>query len=300
MSARVLIVSPVRNEAAHVERTARAMAAQTRPPDRWVVVDDGSDDGTLELLRALERELPFMHVIEAPRAAPDAAEDGLAIAREARAFNFALARERDEGFTHVGKLDADIELPPSWFAELLDEFERDPRLGIAGGALVEPFAGHWRRLRPPAYHVHGAVKLYSAECLEAIGGMQERLGWDTIDETYARMRGFTTWSFGRLVARHHRPSASAQGRLRGFARWGECAYIVRYPAGWVLLRSLKEATKSPPVAAGAAFLFGYVRAALRSTARVEDEDFRLFVRQELHGRLASAVRLRARTAESAG
>ena len=47
----------------------------------------------------------------------------------------------------------------------------------------------------PGYHVRGALKLYSRACFEAIGGIEERLGWDTIDETYARMRGFRTQSF---------------------------------------------------------------------------------------------------------
>ena len=55
---RVLIVSPVRNEAAHIARVARAVAAQELPPARWIVIDDGSTDGTLERLRELEREVP--------------------------------------------------------------------------------------------------------------------------------------------------------------------------------------------------------------------------------------------------
>lgn len=285
MSHRVLVISPLHNEVAHVERTVRAMAAQTRPPDRWVVVDDGSDDGTAEVLRRLEPEVPFMRVLAVPPGHRDDAVDGLATARDAKAFNFALARERDPAFTHIGKLDADIELPANYFADLLAEFDAEPRLGIAGGQLIEPFGGGWRRLRPPPYHVHGAVKLYSVECLDAIGGMQERLGWDTIDETYARMRGYVTRSIDGLLARHHRPSASAQGSLRGYARWGECAYIVRYPAAWVTVRALKEATKSPVVLTGVAFLYGYWRAALRADSRVEDEDFRRQVRAELYSRV---------------
>ena len=71
-------------------------------------------------------------------------------------------------------------------------------------------------------------EVYSRECFEAIGGIDERLGWDTIDETYARLRGFTTRSFDGLVARHHRPVGTADGTLRGRARHGQCAYILHY------------------------------------------------------------------------
>ena len=144
--------------------------------------------------------------------------------------------------------------------------------------------------------MHGAVKLFSRECLEAIGGIPERLGWDTIDETYARMRGFETLSFADLLARHHRPHGSADGRLRGRARHGECAWILHYGPLWTALRSLKVARTSPVGVSGLAFLGGYLGAGLRRVPRVEDPEFRRFTRAELRARMAGPLRGRARPA----
>lgn len=284
----LLLISPVRDEAAHVERMARAVARQRRPPDLWLVVDDGSQDDTPQRLAALAREIPWMRVLRAPARPRAEGEDGLAIAAEARAFNWALATVDLERFAFVGKLDGDVELAEDHFEQLLRRFARIPSLGIAGCRLVEPAGRHWRPLRIPEHHVHGAVKLYSRACLERIGGVQERLGWDTIDETYARMAGFITRTFPGVVARHHRPSASASGRLRGRARHGECAYVVRYGAGWTLLRSLKVAASPPVGLSGAAFVWGYARAAATGAPRVEDEQFKRFVRRELRARLVGA------------
>src|SRR4029077_2835657 len=56
-SARILLASPVFNEATHLEKTARAPPAQPLPPARWVVVDDGSRDDPLELARRLAAEI---------------------------------------------------------------------------------------------------------------------------------------------------------------------------------------------------------------------------------------------------
>ena len=64
VTARLLVISPVRNEAAHIERVARAVAAQELLPAAWVVVDDGSTDDTVEILRALQAELPFLTIVE--------------------------------------------------------------------------------------------------------------------------------------------------------------------------------------------------------------------------------------------
>ena len=63
-SPRVLIVSPVKNEAAHLQAVIRAVAAQDFPPARWIVVDDGSSDGTSAIARRLAADIPFMDVLD--------------------------------------------------------------------------------------------------------------------------------------------------------------------------------------------------------------------------------------------
>ena len=138
------------------------------------------------------------------------------------------------------KLDGDIELDAELFARADGALCRRPAARIWQAACSSSrLPDGWRTIEIPRHHVHGALKCYSRECFEAIGGVQERLGWDTIDETYARMRGFVTVSFDDLVSIHHRPWGSADGAIRGLTRLGECAYITHYPPLWVLLRSVK-------------------------------------------------------------
>jgi glycosyltransferase involved in cell wall biosynthesis len=291
---RLLLVTPAYNEAAYLESMIRAVAAQSRPPDLWLIVDDGSTDETPRLLERFEAEVPFLQVRQAPARDRFAGDDGLALAAEAAAFNAALTDIDLAGFSHIGKLDADVELPPEYLERLLERFAAEPSLGIAGGTLLEPSENGWRPTKVPAHHVRGALKLYSRECFEAIGGIEERLGWDTIDETYARMRGFETRSLPELAARHHRPVATRGGTLRGRARHGHCAYILRYGFWWVVLRSLKVACLRPRGLSGIAFLYGYLRAALRCEGRVEDEQYRRFVARELRGRARAAGSLKGR------
>ncbi len=285
----LLIVSPVRNEGAHIARVARAVAEQSSPPARWLVIDDSSSDDTVAQLRALREELPFLTLVHAPSQAPGA-RDRLARAVEIRNFNLALSHAESLPYTHVMKLDGDIELPPNYLRLLMERFAEDPRLGLAGGVLVEPQRdGALHPIRVPRHHVHGALKCWTRACLSAIGGVSERLGWDTIDETYARMRGFHTHSFTDLVCIHHRPLASADGALRGHARHGECAYIVHYSLPWVILRALKVALRRPFGLAGVAFVFGYLRAAARRVTRVPDPAYRAFTRRELRVRMLRAT-----------
>jgi poly-beta-1,6-N-acetyl-D-glucosamine synthase len=292
MDQKLLIISPVRNEADHLEQVARSLERQTRPPDAWLLVDDHSEDGTLELAQRLAAEIPFISVVQAPEFEPVDPRDRLASAAAPRTFNAGLATVDWRAYTHVAKFDGDMELPPNYLERILDEFAADPQLGMAGGLRTEKVRGHFRlETVPTEHHVNGALKCYSRQCFEAIGGIQERLGWDTIDETLARMHGYRTRTFTDLVAIHHRPWASADGTLRGRARYGAAAYITRYPTYWVALRSLKIATARPEGISGIVFFYGYLKAAVKRTPRVENPGFGRAVRRETRGRVLSMLRL---------
>ena len=105
------MVSPMRNEAKHLEAVIRAMAAQTRPPDEWIVVDDGSTDETREILDRAAEDLGFLRVVSAPAFPMPEGADRLSHAAAPRVFNYGLSLASE--FTYVGKLDGDVELPPT-------------------------------------------------------------------------------------------------------------------------------------------------------------------------------------------
>jgi biofilm PGA synthesis N-glycosyltransferase PgaC len=286
MSERVLLLSCVRDEEALVERVARSVAAQTRPPDAWVVVDDGSRDGTAAILADLARELPWLEVRTAGEGHDRGSTvSGLADGAPARVFNAVLATVPLDRFDYVGVLDGDVEVPPAYLDHLLDVLRSDPTVGIAGADVVEPAGRRWRRLKAPPHHVHGAARLYRRRCLEVLLPLPELAGWDTVDQAYARMNGFRTCRLSTVVARHHRPCGARDGALGGHALYGAAAYAGGQPLRWVAMRAAKVSLARPRVVSGLAFLAGYCAAAVRRAPRVEDRRYRRFVRSELRARL---------------
>jgi poly-beta-1,6-N-acetyl-D-glucosamine synthase len=288
--ARVLLLTTAHNEAHFADALFDGVMSQTRRPDRWIVVDDGSSDGTFE---ALARRAARADWITLLRREPvdDRIPDRLAVAAVPRSLNQVLAGIDWRAYTHIGKLDADVQLPAGFLEQLLRDFEADPSLGVSGGLLTERHGRRWRDVTQPPTHAPPPARLYSLECFEASGGFRERLAWDTIDEVYSRMLGYSTRVNADVRVRHLRVQGTADGRLRGRARHGQCAWIAHYPPLFVLLRSTKVAVRCTPWGlSGLAFLWGYVAAALRRVPRVDDAEFRCYVRRELRARITTSLR----------
>jgi poly-beta-1,6-N-acetyl-D-glucosamine synthase len=289
MRRRLCVITPVHNEGPHVTRVVAGMRAQRCAPDLWLIVDDQSTDCTLERVRAATSDLDYVRVITYERPQIET-NDRLALALEASSFNYGLkAAGGADAFDFIAKLDGDIVLPPDYYETCLAHMEKHAEVGLVCGQLRETLGGMTRIIPIPGRHVHGALKLYRRECFRAIGGIWDRLGWDAIDEIYARMNGFTTISLPVLVGEHLRPVGSSDGLLRGRARHGHVAYITHFPVYWVVGRSLKLALARPRVLSGLAFLWGYAQAAIAGCDRVDDPAFRAFARRELRLRTLSVL-----------
>ncbi len=62
-----IVISPVKDEERHVETTIRAVLNQTLRPALWVIVDDGSQDKTPEIVGRYASQLQWIHLLRLDR-----------------------------------------------------------------------------------------------------------------------------------------------------------------------------------------------------------------------------------------
>ncbi len=292
---RLLVISPIRNEAAHIEQVVAAVAGQERPPDLWLIVDDGSADGTAELAERLVADLPFARLLRTPENHTADRGDRLAAGGPSRAWSYGFGQVEPEDFEFVANLDGDIVLPPHYLATMLKRFGRQPNLGIAGGAVTELRDGTWCATPASQDHPTAPARIYRRTCLEAIGGMPEHLGADVVTAVYARMHGSGTRTFVDLPVRHLRPIGAAQGTRHGLERQGRREYILHHRLPWAAGRALKIAlTVRPYGLSGLWHLTGYLRAAFGDAERVPDPEFAAFARRERRRSVRAALTSRLR------
>lgn len=219
MSGKFVLVTAAYNEGAYIEETINSIVAQEVKPLRWVIASDGSTDDTDEIVLRYAAEHSF---IKLQRLTEDHPRN---FAAQANAINAAIEQVEVESYDFVGNLDADITFEPNYFKLLLDRFEQDPKLGLAGGAIHEKDRnGQFQSRRTNrANSVAHAVQMFRRECFRDIGGAYRQLPYgapDTYAEITARMNGWEVKSFPDLAVYHHRPTSSAGGLLRGWFRQG--------------------------------------------------------------------------------
>src|SRR5690349_10136977 len=61
-----VIVTPARNEAQFVESTIKSVITQTKRPLKWVIVSDGSTDGTDDIVRKYAADHSWIELVRMP------------------------------------------------------------------------------------------------------------------------------------------------------------------------------------------------------------------------------------------
>ena len=62
-----VLITPARNEAAYIEQTIQSVIRQTVKPLRWVIVSDGSTDGTDHIVEKNIWEYHWIELLRMPK-----------------------------------------------------------------------------------------------------------------------------------------------------------------------------------------------------------------------------------------
>ena len=263
---RYVIITPVRDEEEYVSATIKSITRQTVAPCEWVIVNDGSTDGTGRIVDALAIEFPWIHVVHRPNRGFRKSGGGVI-----EAFYAGYNALRCEDWDFVVKLDGDLTFPPFYFEHCFRHFEQEVRLGIGGGEICHSLpSGETKVEVNPAFHVRGATKIYRKACWDAIGGLVPAAGWDTIDEVKATMLGWKTYSFKDLRLLHHRFTGSAEGLMHDRIKHGLACYFSGYHPLFLAASCVSRMFQKPYVIGSAAIAYGFFKGYFTRAPRVND------------------------------
>ena len=221
---KVSLIATVLNEAGSVAELLNSVLAQSRQPDEVVIVDGGSGDGTLDVLRSFSDKLPLRILVE----------PGCNISQGRN-----LAIESAQG-PIIACTDAGVHLDPQWLAELVkpleEELEKDPSLPsrpdvACGFFLAEPrtvfestlgatVLPDIEEINPNKFLPSSRSVAFTKEAWQQVGGYPEWLDYceDLVFDFRLHRAGFRfAWVPSAIV--HFRPRLTLSAFFRQYYRY---------------------------------------------------------------------------------
>jgi glycosyltransferase involved in cell wall biosynthesis len=276
-AASYVLVTPVRNEEGTIGITIEAVVKQTVLPTEWVIVSDGSTDRTDEIVRTYAAKHPFLRLLRLDRR-PSRNFASVVFATEA-----GLAKLQTTDSEFIGLLDGDIQFAENYYAEIMQRFAQDAKLGLAGGLVVDCIQGQRRRSVQSLGDVAGAVQFFRRECFAALGGLiaLPEGGWDTITCVEARRHGYRTRTFPDIEVDHLKPRNVAEGGwLRRLRQMGVREYALGYHPLFEVLKCGYRCFEYPFLIGGIMRLAGYFSGCLSRRKRLLAPELVRFIRRE--------------------
>lgn len=271
-----VLITPARNEARFIESTLQSMVEQTIKPMKWVIVSDGSTDGTDDIVRKYAALHPWIELLRMPE------RQERHFAGKVYAFHAGYVAVKGLAPEIVGNLDADVTFGSDHFEYLLQRFAEHPDLGV-GGAPFKEGARQYDYRFTNIENVWGGCQLFRRQCFEDIGGYVPLKGGciDHIAVVTARMKGWKTRTFTDRICIHHREMGTAQqGELKARFKLGAKDYSVGNHPLWEGFRTFYQMAQSPWVIGGLALGAGYACSLIRRAEISVSPEVVAFIRHE--------------------
>lgn len=277
------LITPARNEAKYIEPTIQSVVKQTARPVKWVIVSDGSTDGTDDIVREYAAEHSWIELMRMPERAERH------FAGKVIGIRAGYDRLKDLRFDAIGILDADVTFDETFFSFLLSKMAEEPRLGLVGSAFRDVGSDEAYDYRfVNIEHVSGPVQLFRRSCYDEIGGYVaiKMGGIDHIANLMCRMAGWKTRTFPEKIYLNMREMGTAdRGVLGARFAYGKKDYTVGNHPLWEVCRTLYQMTKRPRLIGGASLGLGYLWCLIRNVKRPIPPEVVAFQRHEQMERL---------------
>ncbi|HXM94085.1 MAG TPA: glycosyltransferase family A protein [Candidatus Dormibacteraeota bacterium] len=250
-----VLITPARNEAQFIELTIKSVVAQTFRPAKWVIVSDGSTDGTDDIVTKYLAENPWIELVRMPE------RRERHFAGKVYAFNAGYDKVKGLPYDVIGSLDSDLSFDNEYFSFLVGKLNENSALGLVGTPFQDGPNKTYDYRFVSIEHVSGACQLFRRQCFEDIGGYKPVRGGgiDHIAVLTARMKGWKTRTFTGKMSLHHRPMGTAErGTFKVRFKTGSLDYALGGHPLWELFRTCYQMSKRPFVIGGLTLLAGYL------------------------------------------
>ena len=284
---KVVVITPFLNEEKVLGDLIKSMISQNLKPNRWILVNDGSTDNSENIIKKISSNLNWITLVNLDTKKEKRNIGGKII----NAFNEGLKVISIDNYDIIMKLDADLILPKNYIKKICEEFINHPSIGICGGICFVKNNNKFKiEYKSNLDHVRGALKAYRKECFIQIGGLINKMGWDSIDEYKARFYNWEVSVIKDLIVHHLKETNVKTGHIRASFKNGVMLYTIRFDIPLLMTNVIKRSFWKPYIIQGGAIFLGYLYALLTREKKIVDKKLGSYIRQYRYNKIVKRFR----------
>lgn len=296
-----ILVTPCRNEEKNLPNLIQSIIAQTIRPALWVILDDGSTDNTGKIILEAERKYEWIRNIHLEEHKEYMGTHFAYVCSSGFEFGKDYCNEKRIPYEYIALVDADNILEERYFEKLIEEFENNPKLGIASGndaqtdienilndlrvknpSITVMDHEFWQLWGSPFIKIQssredlpmGSARMWRKECFEETGGYLLVPLPDSVSNSMAKLKGWRTRRFMDIKV-IDRPGLTKQGSWKGYKERGESYFFLGQSLSLTMLKALRY-TFRRPYYIGISYFYGYIKLFILRKERVNERGIRYY------------------------
>jgi len=276
MNNRFIVITPFKNEKENIEKTVKSMIQQSIKPLSWILIDDLSNDNSLEILQRYTDDFPWIRIEKNYSNIKD---------KGGRISNMINNFSDHNNIDYLCKIDADVSFESNFFEQMIDVMNNNKKLGICSGTLI-----YNNKIEKPIFSdlTRGATKFYNYKCFQDIDGLIESTGWDTIDNIIAQYKGWETKVLP-INFKHNKPEGISLGWFKRYYQSGIYFGAIPYPFYYLILRCIYRVFSYPPIISQIIVMYGFLYSKFFLKKQLLSPDLKLFFYQRIIERLKGKI-----------
>lgn len=272
------IITPCKNEEANLPNLINSILGQSLMPNLWMIYDDGSTDGSQDILTNLEDTYPWVQIIHGGECARDLSFHYARIVDNTISKALEVCSKSNQCH-YAALIDADMVLENNFFEKLISRFEQNPNLGVASGSVVYDFNDLSTLEKGRNDLPIGGLRMWRVECLKQSKGFPISYSADAVSNVLATLNGWDTRKYDDILGLQSRRTSSAEGMWKGYRVKGESDYFRDYHPLYAFFKFFKYMI-SPPFYIGIAYMQGYLSSVIEKRDKFDVPEVRFYYRNK--------------------
>jgi len=277
MNKNYILLTPARNEEEKLPLLINSISTQTILPEKWLIVNDRSEDRTLEILKKACDKFDWIEYITLmdDKYSCSSKRYGY-VCKKGFSKLFEVCSNEDLAYNFLGLSDADMVFPSNYFESLVNFLNNNDQVGLTGGGLKikneegeEYFESNLQNL---ITGIRGTGILWRKKAFKDSGGFGAVKSPDAVNKIFLREEGWEIEKVDNLIYWQVRETGGKKSIKDGYLSRGRRAYYLHANIFSLLAGALSNIFhEKKPIVKTSFYLIGYFKAFVNRDEKINNK-----------------------------